>query len=433
MHQGLYINYRYFPMRSRADVGDPELQRALQEFHGDSHRVQCACGFEAGADLPMEAICQRTPRAGQHRYRVDRRSTTDPHHSNCIFRRNTDRDQCAVHNPTAGLFLLPRLVKYECILQQSAAAGGRWTGFTQYARRLWSVGYTRAFVETNREARSPLEVRNPCAEDILLGIEAETRNWKFSGGLDGFSVAESMGLSLVNGVADWDLRDWVGGETSTLDTLVHAWVAKRGRLFSSRFIAPVRLLSAAADSVMVFGNPLKAPFLFQAVVENGNRLRFLVLKTVLYDGYDLVFSDSAGEAGFYRQLLNSGRSFYRALDSLADYERMVPAAAKICALPAGAVWPCNPDCLVYGDKLNEVVECRGFTEGDGRVRHRVYHERFDRKADLLRRVLDGTTACFREEISAEYRDELLSRTCQGGRSVVREYPEQPLVLPQLLR
>lgn len=427
MQPGIYVQGEYFAMGSRGDLGAVALQAALARNHGASGMVQCACRYLEGEQLPMEVVHLELRRQGGAEFRVDRRRVSDAHHPQCIFRRGTDEDPVEFTELSASIFSLPKRRTGDSLTSSGDHSGARWTGFTQYARQSWSRGYTAAFVDANRGAQLFREVRNPHATEILLGIERELHGRRFSCGRDGFDVARAQQLELVFGICDWDLSRWSSESRSNTGVPLHAWVAHNGRLQSRRFVVPSALLTSAADSVRILMHVRPPPFLFQAIVEPSGVLRLLVLKPVWFDGQHLVFSDSLGETGYYQHLAEQGLGFYRGLDSLGDYERMVPDRLKICRLPSGVSWPCNPDALVYAGPVCWVVECRGFTENRDGALATQYHERYDAKASQLTRLLQGTTARFVEEVSANFRGFRTKRPNYWKDQLVREYPPQAMI------
>jgi len=324
---------------------------------------------------------------------------------------------------TPGMFELPVAPKAQLGVSIMGSSGGRWTGYTQYARRCFSLGYTNAFVTANR-GTSLERMKNPTATKVLMGIEQAIRGWSFGNGLDGTTVAASMGLELCFGFLDFSLQPWLGREDSGAEA-VHLWVAHEGRLRFRHCWAPVSTLATVADTVRLFGRVIRPPYLAMGVLEAGERIRHLVIVPVFFDGYDFLFVDSSGERGYVRTLFDLKTTVYRGLDSLADYERLVPPHQRVGRLPNGVAWPCNTAALVYAKPKHQVVECRGFTEDPSRFVE--YHERFDYKAECLQKLLAGTAAEFHEVCSADFRHVDLARPAALGlgQRVIREFPPQP--------
>ena len=424
MKQRLYIEgFGHFPMRDRRDVESTALQCALAASRGTPGRIRCACRREENIILHMESIRSPGPFPGTWHYRVDRRRREDDHHPTCIFRMDSDSEPIDQLELTPGMFDLAAGQKAQPGVSLMDSSGGRWTGFVQYARRCFSTGYTSAFVAVNRGA--PVDrMKNPSATRVLMGIEQAIRSWPFRDGRDGKTVAASMGLELCFGFIDFSFQPWVGREGAEAEA-VHLWVAHEGRLRFRHCWAPVSTLATVADTVRLFGHVIRPPYLAMGVLEAGERVRHLVIVPVFFDGYDFLFVDSSGERGYFRTLFDLKTTVYRGLDSLADYERLVPPHQRVCRLPNGVAWPCNPDALVYAKPKHQVVECRGFTEDLSRFVE--YHERFDFKAELLTKLLAGTAAEFHEVRSADFRHVDLARPAALGlgQRVIREFPPQP--------
>lgn len=431
MNQGLYIEgFGYFPMRDRRDVDSTALQGALAASRGTPGRIRCACRHGENIILPMESIRNPGTFPGTWHYRVDRRRRDDDHHPACIFRMNSDAEPIDQLELTPGMFDLPGEQRTHPGVSLMDSSGGRWTGFVQYARRCFSEGYTLAFVAANRGATRD-RMKNPSATRVLMGIEQAIRSWPFGDGRDGKTVAASMGLELCFGFIDFSFQPWVAREGAEAEA-VHLWVAHEGRLRFRHCWAPVSTLATVADTVRLFGHVIRSPYLAMGVLEADGRIRHLTIVPVFFDGYDFLFVASSGERGYFRTLFNSRITVYRGLDSLADYERLVPPHQRVLLLPDGVAWPCNPDAIAYTKPKHRVIECRGFTEDPAQFVE--YHERFDYKAELLTKLLGGIAAEFHEVCSADFRHVDLARPAALGlgQRVIREFPPQSTSLLEVI-
>jgi hypothetical protein len=307
----------------------------------------------------------------------------------------------------------------------------RWTSFIRYARKAWSSGYTKAWASENASARSNVDLRNPSARSIASAIVTLFEGTKLAEGQNGYLTARRLGLELQVGIAEWDLRLWLQGAPKVERSVpLHAWAFRDDCLSSCRFWASTSLLAELADSVRLFKSLIAPPYLYAAVLEPENRIRKVAITPVFWDDHEFAFVDSTAERSLFRLLLDRGRVYYRGLDTLRDYELQVPRRQQIGPLPEDAHWPCLPDALVYGSKKNWVIECRGF--GSDREAFRAYHEHFELKSRVLRKLLGGTNAEFREVDADSLSPVDWTRRVSAPRTdrIARQYP--PLSSPYLL-
>lgn len=385
MQQGIHIKgYGDFPMRDRADIDGPGLQRALAASHGVRQSVRCLCCAGTGHLISMEvikltyqgrtAIGLGPVTSAEPRYRVDRVHISDQHHPACIFRLpNDDLDH---ERPVPSSLMFAQGNVMPTAVGVGLGRNGRGSmRFTSFARALMSKGYTFAWSGANLTVHSFGELRNPSALEVLEAIDDAIRNTPLRDVDDAYLGAEKNGSGLVFGL--WEARLPEGQfQTASFDVPVLLAGYRQRRLDNFYALIPPGLLDKLGRSVQIGHNHVEPPYLFFAVIEPDWRIQKMCIQPVYFDGEFMVFVESTLERRHFAYLVRQGAKFFRALDSMRDYEEM-PKRLQIISLDRGEQWPYCPDVIIYDETESSIEEWRGFAKG----RIPDYDELMSRKAD----------------------------------------------------
>ena len=423
MSQGIYVRMekgelRFFPMRDRADVGDPDLQRALPFCRHHRGTVCCACCEEMGQLIPMDVVKVATPAPPPGIVcRVDRVSIADPHHPACIFR--LPDDDMAYEPPVPSSLMFLERGPMPSAAGVGLGRGGRGSmRFVSFARALMSAGYTRVWVSANEAAPSFREFRNPSALEILEAIDGAIRGIPLRDARDAYQGAEMEGAGFVFGLCEAALPAGPFPESGPDVPLLLAGF-RQGGLDNFYARAPAQLIEKLRRSVQVGRQHVSPPYLFFAVIEPDWKIRKLCIQPVHFDGIYLVFAESGLERRYFACLLGEGAAFYRELDSMRDYEAM-PPHLQVIALQPGEHWPFCPDAIIYGEPTSRIEELRGFKKG----KFRDYDDLLERKGTDYPKFV-GSRA------SVDYRER--DESSLGESETPTDGPESGSGLPRLRR
>jgi hypothetical protein len=370
----------FIPLQARSEVFTQPVQALLGDLH---HRagISCGCRFPHLAGLPLEVIKQP-----DGRYRLDRRSITDPHHEDCVFRLPEDFE---AQPPAADLV-------FEVSGRREASA----PAFRHVARHLLSASHSILFA---RSLADP--AHRPSVAEFLAEIGRRAQGVQAYPFYSLQAAAAERGLALTFGFL-CPPPDHVPDDT-VAPMVFEAWSQAKGAM--TAMLVPVGDWAwvDAWASLRMLGRCCAGPYFYVAATDRTGLVVKLALLPIYLDAVNVVPVDSHTERKRVSQLVETGALLYKPV-RMDHYREVVRRVGRRLGVTM-TIPQFRADFIYLQGGTMVVEEVRGFAPG----RLLDYDVHFDRKTlraasdscpNLRHSVCDGWLLPEPKSVSCPYRE-----------------------------
>lgn len=339
----------FWDVECRKDLESERLQAVLRRNHHRAGNLGCGCGLEDGMHLPVVPVL-RDDLFGAARGDISE------HRLGCFL--TCAGDGLPIEQLRAAGILAPIGAATphagSSTAEQRELSRGAYETFSVYARSVFSLGLSLAFVAKNRDA---VEFKNPTAAEVFLGIDQAVRELPFTNGFHGYETALKQQHSLRFGlVFDPVLQDQVPAKAIP----VFWWSRRRLRL-GHALVAPQAMEPAVAD-LRIFSHHQLPPYFVFAVQDVEGCLQHIYLHQVAVEEDFLIPTESGAETRYATELV---RRRAAVIKSVRKADALATLSSLGISVPEGI--PFRPDFLVPWRSRSgltlQVRELRGFKPG----------------------------------------------------------------------
>ena len=321
---------------SRADVVALEVQRILQLLHPHGG-VVCACRLREGTALSLEIIGQP-----DGKFRLDRRSISDPHAEECIFRLDDDFE---LHPPSPSL-----------VFDLTGRTEGSARAFRHLARHFLSGVHSDRFIASLHSGRELGGAELRTLFSALTGKISDRSHYPSYSMLTEAAARElTLSWGLLRGASEVVPRD------ASVPLLLDIWSEMLGGVESRITVVTECAWTEALIPLQVLTRLVSGPYLFLAASNREGVVVRLSLHPVYLDATHIIPVDSHTERKRAAQLVVAGNLPYHPL-RLDDFRRVCRAIAAYTGRSISA--PIYRPDFIYvtaGELIGE--EIRGFPPG----------------------------------------------------------------------
>lgn len=351
----------FWEVECRKELESERLQAVLRRNHHRAANLGCGCGLEDGRHLPVVPVL-RDDLFGAARGEISE------HRLGCFLTGAGDGlpiEQLRAAGILASIGAATPASGSSAVGQRAQSRAAYET-FSTYARSVFSLGLSRAFIRKNRGAA---ELKNPTTAEVFLGIDHAVRQLPFTNGLNGYEAAIRQQHRLRVGLVFDPL---VLNQRPTNAISAFWWSERRMRLEHAQ-VAAEAMRPAVAD-LQILSHHQAPPYFALAVQDVECCLQRIYLHQVAVEEDFMMPAESGAEAHYATELVRRGAAVIKTMRT-ADAQTTLSALG--ISVPQG--FPYRPDFLIPWRSRSgltlQMRELRGFRLGSNADYDRLMQRR----------------------------------------------------------